>query len=149
MKVALYKGKDRLFDRMVQWWTRSDYSHCEAIVEEKADGSMVCWSSSCLDGGVRIKEMKLNPAKWDIVEVSADLGRVRLWFTLHQGKSYDFWGLAGCVLRCLSPSRDKWFCSSAVAAAIGYDEPWRVTPADLANLASYQTYKGGSFYGIA
>lgn len=38
-KVAFYKGRHRLFDRLVQWWTRGPYSHCELLLYGLPDGT--------------------------------------------------------------------------------------------------------------
>ena len=32
VKIAFYKGKSRLFNKVVSWWTRGPYSHTELVV---------------------------------------------------------------------------------------------------------------------
>lgn len=139
MRIALYKGKTRLFDRLIQWWTRSEYSHCEIIFSENGStGESYCASSSVLDGGIRFKWMVLNPAKWDIIEVEGNVERAFQWFAHRIGTPYDLRGILGCVLRCLPPTEGRWFCSSAIAAALGWPEEWRVVPAHLKNAADFR-----------
>lgn len=141
MKIAFYKGRTRLFDRMVQLWTRSPYSHCEVVFWILPNGQAECASSSKLDGGVRIKFMELNPERWDLVDIDwLDEGAARDWFQLHLGEGYDVQGLLGFI----APIRgrgSKWFCSEACAAALGYDEAWRFSPALLHNALVFLSVK--------
>lgn len=134
MQVAFYKGRSRLFNRLVAWWTRGPYSHCELIVEYEPSGAAVCWSSSMMDGGVRRKAIELKPEHWDVIqlEVSAlDLIRAQDWFERRDGHAYDVLGLFGFIWRAAKDSASRWFCSEAVAAALGYSEAWRFSPNDL------------------
>lgn len=144
MKIALYRGRDRLFDRLIQWWTRSDYSHCEVVFAENGDsGQSYCASSSYLDGGIRFKWMVLKPEKWDIVEIDGDEVAAFAWFAQRLGRPYDVRGIIGCALRFIPASVDKWFCSSAIADAVGWPEAWRVVPAHLKNAADYRSVRHG------
>jgi len=139
MQLALYKGRTRLFDRAVQWWTRSTYSHCELVFSTDRNGESVCGSSSYLDGGVRIKNMVLDPTKWDIVDLPGfDAVRASKWFDVHAGQRYDVLGLFGFVLPFMRDDRSRWFCSEACAAAIGLGDAWRYSPGALAALAKSQ-----------
>jgi hypothetical protein len=140
MQLALYKGRTRLFDRAVQWWTRSPYSHCELVFSTDNRGVSVCGSSSYLDGGVRIKHMALDPAKWDLLELPGlSDAQVRHWFVVHDGQRYDLIGLFGFVLPFVRESQTRWFCSEACAAAIGLGDAWRYSPGALAALAASLT----------
>ena len=40
-------------------------------------------------------------------------------------------GLLGFVWRRQAGEQRKWFCSEAVAAMLGYDDPWRFDPMTL------------------
>lgn len=130
MKVAFYKGRKRLFNRLVAWYLRGDYSHCELILSESI-GVSECASSSYLDGGVRTKRMVLDPEHWDIIEVGGDENYVRSWLSYYEEDRYDILGLLGFVWRRESGMSEKWFCSEAVAAMLGIEEPWRFDPMNL------------------
>lgn len=131
MKLAFYKGRTRLFDRLVQWWTRSPYSHCELVFGILPNGQAECATSSKMDGGIRIKLMELNPGRWDLVDIPwADEGAARDWFQLHLGEGYDVQGLLGFIAP-ISGRGSKWFCSEACAAALGYPDSWRFSPGIL------------------
>jgi hypothetical protein len=125
MIVYFYKNKNRLFDRLVSWWTRGPYSHVEIQLK---DG--YSYSSSSRDGGVRKKVIDFNPDRWDAVHIQGDETLVRRFFYENIHRKYDYWGLFGFVY----PTTDKplrWFCSEIVAASLGYSEPWRFSPNDL------------------
>lgn len=133
VQLALYKGRSRLFDRAVQWWTRSPYSHCELVFSTDSHGVSTCGSSSYLDGGVRVKHMVLDPARWDLLELPGfSPTDARQWFVDHDRQRYDVMGLFGFVLPFMRDDRSRWFCSEACAAAIGLGEPWRYSPGALA-----------------
>ena len=139
--LALYKGnregwgiasiKARFGDWITRKITRSIYSHCEIAVP-LSGGGYACYSSSIRDGGVRVKKMDLPSKKWDLIELpgvtAADLDRV---WQAAQGKRYDWSGAIGTVLK-IRQGREKWVCSDFCAAVIGFGEPSKYSPGDLA-----------------
>jgi hypothetical protein len=131
VNVAFYKGRSRLFDRLVQWWTRGRYSHCEIVISTDDTGKSLCASASFMDGGVRFKYITLDPAKWDVIQVNADSVLIREWMCKHAGAGYDLLGLFGFVLRIIPHDGQRWFCSEACAAMLGLPEPWRYDPGTL------------------
>ena len=64
MKLAFYKGREDLYDRLISWWTRGPYSHVELVISDN-----YCMSSSPKDGGIRFKHIDLRPDHWDLVEL--------------------------------------------------------------------------------
>jgi hypothetical protein len=114
MKLALYKGRARLLNRLVSWWLSSPYSHAEIVF---SDG--MCGSSSGSDGGVRLKRFFLDPLKWDLIDIEGDENQARAWFEAHAGEKYDFLGLLGFVWRRGTHDQNKWFCFEACAASLG------------------------------
>jgi hypothetical protein len=125
MKLALYKGRTRLFNRAVCWWLRSNYSHAEIVF---SDG--MCGSASHTDGGVRLKLIDLTPDKWDVFEIKGDEVAARNWFNVHAGQKYDVLGLLGFVWRRGTQDGNKWFCFEACGASLGAGLPHLLT-ADL------------------
>lgn len=139
MQVAFYRGTQPgfagLFNRAVRWWTHGPYSHCEIVLGAAADGRALCASAANLDGGVRRKAIALTPDKWDLLEIPDTAPRqeqVAAWFAEHNGDPYDTLALFGFVWRRGDGHRKKWFCSEAVAAVLGFNEPWRFDPNTLA-----------------
>lgn len=135
MRLAFYKGRHRgwrgLLDAAVRWWTRGPYSHVELVL---ADGT--CWSSSARDGGVRDKAINLTSGNWDLLPVAGDEAAAAAWFADHAGAGYDWLGLFGFVWRASGGEGARWFCSEAVAAALGYRDAWRFDPNTLAAVAA-------------
>lgn len=127
MQVAYYKGRARFFNRAVSWWLSGPYSHTELVLDE-VDGLSQCGSSSFMDGGVRIKFMKLDPDHWDLVDVEGDVSRALQWFRDHRGEDYDVLGLLGFIWRRGTGDRTKHVCSAAISAALGFPDPWRFDP---------------------
>ena len=128
MLVAHYIGKKRLFNKLVQWWDLGPISHTEAILAVNADGSCLCASSSFLDGGVRQKMIRLDPAHWILTDTPIwNANRAAHWFAPRYGCRYDVRGIIGHVLP-VGQSKTKWYCNEAIGAAVGVLEPWRYRP---------------------
>jgi hypothetical protein len=131
MKLAFYKathsGVPGVYNRLVRWWDQGPYSHCEMVF---SDGMSA--SSSFMDKGVRFKQIVYNPDNWDFVDVpDAYEVAARQWFSARIGEGYDLLGNARFAFGFLESPEDKWFCSEAIAAALGVEEPWRVSPNGL------------------
>jgi len=133
MQAAFYKatrpGLPGIYNRLVRAFEGGPYSHCEIVF---SDGDSA--SSSFMDRGVRFtgpgyKHGGINFASgnWDVYPLPPELeNAARAWFESHDGKAYDLRG----NVRFIWPwgnrdSRDKWFCSEAILAALGVPEPWR------------------------
>lgn len=131
MQIAFYKGRGKLFNRLVSWWLRGPYSHVELVMYTEANGTSKCASSSYEDKGVRIKYMKLNPLHWDLIPIKGSLIHVDDWITTHDKEKYDILGILGFVWRPIPESKTKWMCSEAVASMLGWKEAWRLDPMSL------------------
>lgn len=127
MHVAFYKGRKRLFNRLVSWYLRGPYSHCELVLEAR-NGMSFCASSSFLDGGVRVKWIALDPEHWDIIPVVGSPVAATMWAMEHEEDGYDLRGLLGFVWRRVGEERGKWFCNEAVGAMLGFPDSWRFDP---------------------
>lgn len=129
--LALYKGKGTLFNRLIRLWTRSQYSHCELVMPS---GQWL--SASAMDGGVRAKRIELNPEHWDLIPLPwADQSLIWQVYGRHRGKGYDWLGLFGAQL--LGAGIDnprRMFCSEFCAAALGFPQPQRYSPALLGDV---------------
>lgn len=139
--LALYKGPssgfpDKLTHAAICWFTKSIYSHCELVV----DG--VCYSASVRDGGVRSKVINLDSGKWDLVELEGyDPNVITNWFSLYEGQKYDWAGIFRFILPFLPANPLQWFCSEAVGAALGIENPEEYSPGDLLALLQVRNRK--------
>lgn len=133
-RVALYKGTrpglPGIYNRLVRWWTRSQYSHCEIVFATGHSGS-----ASFEDKGVRFKVINFDPARWDFIELPKHLEKGAFaWFEAHRGMPYDLLGNLRFIIAPISDDKHKWFCSEAAAAALGMPDPWRYDPGALASI---------------
>lgn len=126
--IAFYKKPGHLTNAIIRWRTQSQYSHCELVMNG------LCYSAAGWDGGVRRKAVNLADGGWDLVDVPwADERAAMEFFGRTLGHGYDYVGaIVGGGLHVGIEDRSRWFCSEWCAAALGMDEPWRFTPADLA-----------------
>jgi len=126
MKIAFYIAKYGTFtDKVIAFFTRSKYSHCELIF---SDGMFA--SSSPRDGGIRLKNISPDE-HWDIIDLPNiyDESTIRYWFMTNDGDSYDWLGAVGSVLSIDLTSENKKFCSYSCAIVLGLDPI--VTPGGL------------------
>lgn len=124
MKLAFYKGREDLYDRLISWWTRGPYSHVELVINEN-----YCMSSSPKDGGIRFKHIDLRPDHWDLVELEGyDPAYAYNWFKEHEGRKYDILGILGFVFGPLRQDKKRFFCTEAIGHALKMKEPWRLDP---------------------
>ncbi|AOJ13140.1 hypothetical protein [Burkholderia vietnamiensis] len=135
MLFAFYKGHGAIVDRAIRWWQRGPYSHVEAVLADHDNGTFECASSS-RDTGVRIATLALPAAEWDVLEMPADVDAVRGWFETRTGAGYDWFGIFGFVLRPVIGEPGRYFCSEAIASALGINEPWRLDPNGFADLVA-------------
>ena len=134
MIVAFYKatrpGLEGIYSRAVRFIEHGPYSHCEVIF---SDGTSA--SASFIDKGVRFKQINYNPENWDFVSVpDAVHDAAKEWFAEHEGRGYDVWGNVAFVLPIVKHSAGKWFCSEAIAAAIGMPDAHKYGPNGLAKV---------------
>lgn len=116
-----------IYNRLVRWWERGQYSHCELMF---SDGMAA--SSSYMDGGVRLKRIDFNPDNWDFIALPDELElRARSWFENHLDCKYDIIGNVRFIADFMPDDKNKWFCSEAMAEAIGIPESWRYGPNGL------------------
>ena len=130
-RAAFYKGVHAgipgIYNRGVRWWTRSVYSHVELVFS-----SGHCASSSYMDGGVRFKVIDFDPDLWEFVELPKCLEKAAFqWFIDHRGQPYDLLGNLHFVVAPVGDNKRKWFCSEAVAAALGILDSSRYDPGTL------------------
>jgi hypothetical protein len=149
MIIALYKDKSHLFNAATSWWTKGPYSHCEIIFN---DGQSA--SSSFRDGGVRFKPVQYNPENWDFIILPNlfNEDNARDWFIAHLHLGYDVLGLVGFVVGNVPDSKESWFCSESVLAALGYKETWRFSPNEIPAMLMADPIRGVDFdftkYGV-
>lgn len=126
--LAFYKGKGKLLDKVIRWWTKSRYSHV-AIISEGT-----CFEADAWKGWVIVRSWDkwYNPENWDLVDVEVvDIGRVWHFLLGQRGKRYDYPGVLGFLLPWRPQIQGWWYCSEHAATALGYADT-KLSPGDLA-----------------
>lgn len=136
--VALFKGTrpgiEGIQNRLGRWLDAGPYSHAELVFTDRMSAS-----SSLMDKGVRTKLICYSSVgNWDFLPLpdSSGLleGRARKWFAAHDGLPYDLWGNVRFAFGMARDSKDKWFCSEAIMASIGFAEAFRYGPSGMATM---------------
>lgn len=129
VQLALRKNDTRIGARFIQWWSRSEYSHCELVV------GGLCYSSSIMDKGVRAKAIDLEPEKWDVIDLPwADAAAVVDYFKATDSNTYGWLSLIGSQLFNRNQTdKTSQFCSEWCAAALGLPNPSTYSPQTLAD----------------
>lgn len=135
IEVAFYRDSGRFLDRVIRWWTNSQFSHCEIVLSRNGNEA-VLFSASARDGGVRKVTRNLLPDRWDIITVGRvnrqDLDRLIIE---EAGAGYDYLGLFGSQFFASGwQSRKRWFCSEICAEVLGLPDPQRYSPESLRRL---------------
>ena len=141
IRLAMYKGPPtdalhRIGHRLICLWTRSIYSHCELVPGLPApDGTSLCLSASHRDDGVRFKRINLGSGRWDVFDLPQfddfDRDLAVQWFLDNDAAGYDYLGLLWFLLPARLEWRKRWFCSEAIAAALGLRDPHKFHPQKL------------------
>ena len=125
------------------WWPYLPalYSHNELVFSTCEDGLSQCASSSARDGGVRVKWIDLNTGRWDVIPLpqydDEQSLQASYWFFRHAGEKYDYLGVAAFIKTLSALVREvwnRWFCSEAIAAALGIKDPAKQSPQELHDL---------------
>jgi hypothetical protein len=117
--VAFYKGEGLRRDKLVRWWTGSEYSHVELIMP---NGDMAGIRPPD-DPFVRKKTISgMQTKDWDFVNISVtekQLSALRSFIESTKGQGYDW---VGMIASHLTPFKvrvpNKWYCSEWVAYAL-------------------------------
>lgn len=139
MRLAFYHGprkgiRDKLISIVVKWKSRGKFDHVELVIPSIAGNR---WYSASLDDhGVRMvrkeEQPGYDPAHWTFVEIGGDAHAAQAWFDDHMGEPFDVWGVFSFFLGGEFTGRPThWFCSEAVAAALGFEDPHTFDPCTL------------------
>lgn len=117
MQVAFYKGRKRLANRIIADLTGGPFSHVELVLEQYPNGWALCVSASMMDGGVRVKLIKISTADWVVITVNkgVTVSDAWQWFYQHSSAKYDYAGAIRYRVPLLKQNPKKKYCSEAVA----------------------------------
>lgn len=134
MKIAFrksgvgYTGYKKYTNVVTAWWTGGAYTHSELVFSDGVTGSAWFDQPGLPDGVHLIKRGSYDPELWELVPVHGDEAKARRWFEQNLDKGYNLIGAFSNFIRPLRGDEKKYFCSQAVAAALGWKDPWRYDP---------------------
>lgn len=131
--LAAYVGPGRWYDAAIRGFTGYDCSHVELAWCDA--GGWLGFSASPRDGGVRIKRIDFDSGHWRLTRLpfaDAERVRARARDMASSAIGYDWKGLAlTMVLAAGRHARRRYFCSEAVALALGVPSAHRFSPGHL------------------
>ena len=127
IKIAFYKGKGDWKNRIIRWWTKSQYSHAELVLPNE-----ITWISisPLLTGKVSARSIYdvKNLQDWDFLSFELSwrepvrdyqLKQLNSFIKETNGAKYDWTGMIfSQILPYLIKHRDKWYCSEWIAHAL-------------------------------
>ncbi|HAT85828.1 hypothetical protein [Cohaesibacter gelatinilyticus] len=139
---AFYKAKGGWQNAVVRLGTQSRYSHCEAIfVHAEIGDTVMCHSSSSMDGGARSKVITLRDDFWDLVHLPRcffDEAHAHAFLERTKGTYYDYPGiLLSHIFSLNRHSETRWFCSEFCAELIKVPNPHTYSPQAFYDLVCY------------
>jgi hypothetical protein len=127
-RLAFYKGKGTIVDKAIRWWTGSNYSHVELVING------LWYSTSPRDLCVRCKNIIPDSDHWDFVEVNISRGFPH-FFRTTKGHKYDWLGIFFSQFFAFNiEDKKRWFCSEWCAKALGVKNSNLYSPEGLYRL---------------
>ena len=115
MKILLYRGRS-LISRLIQFQTRSPYSHVAIMFDSGA-----VYEAWHVGGVRRLKDPFDGHSPGTYIDIygsnkldCADTNSALVFLHKQLGKGYDFVSVARFLSRRQAPANDKWFCSELV-----------------------------------
>lgn len=126
MYIAFNKSNKTLMDKLIRFFTKSEYVHCELVTVKRTDKF---YGYSAYPGeGVRAKWISYDPNEWEFIKIpTVD---VKSFMEKTEGKKYDYLGALGFVFGN-NDNPNRWFCSEWCATVLGLENPSKLSPGDL------------------
>ena len=149
VEVVFYKSNYKWWSRLIKWFTRSKYSHCELYINDKG---LLGISE---EQNVRYKEQSLNADKWDRIELKVDPlleWTINNFYENTHGLSYDWKAIILTHLfKFKKHNPNKYTCSEWVVELLDNryhlvptpKEYFKYTPQDVYNLLAERESKNG------
>jgi hypothetical protein len=127
VKIAFYKGEGGWFNKLIRFWTGSNITHVELIIDD------VWYSSSHTDGGVRSRVISGKSGNWEVHELTGyDEAYALEVYQSAEHCRYDWTGIIGSQIL---PFGIQWAfhynCSELVGEMLGIKKPHRYAPHEL------------------
>lgn len=115
MYVCFFKGGTGIWNRLIRWWTKSIYSHCEFCFSDN-----VSFAADYDVNRTRFKQVTYCQQDWDLFEVNIkpqEEATLRFWCEREKDCKYDTIGILFTQIIPLSFENPWWwFCSEICVA---------------------------------
>lgn len=113
-KLAFYKGKGNWIDKLIRFWTKSNYSHVEIVFDD------MWYSISPRDNYIRRKKIDFKEENWDFIEIQINSSSFEEFFKKTEGMKYDWLGIfLSQVFPLNVDAKNRYFCSEWCSEALG------------------------------
>lgn len=136
--IVAFKNKLNTVDlanRLIAYWTKSDWVHCEILLNEPR---RVAISARISTDGITFSswaDALTMPNSWEYYQVTADEQAVWDFLMAQTGKSYNVKGLLGSqIFGQAVHQSESWFCSELTYAAILNFSPINLPLVEPANV---------------
>lgn len=139
MYIAFKKTKSTVYEKLISFFTKSEYVHCE-FVTEKLMNRFLGYSCDPKDG-VRGKWISFTDKDWDFIQIPRKYELYMEFMFDHTiGTKYDYLGVLGFVFKNRDDPK-RYFCSEWIATILEIDEPSKISPGKLYNILKDKKYE--------
>jgi len=128
MRIAFQKNGTSWFAKVIQWWTKSIYYHCEIIFEDKTSFTANIDKNGYGTYFHTFDYNNYDKSNWDLIDInitSEQESQIKEWCKNEDGCWYDIIGLFLTQVIPLSFENSRWwFCSEMVIAALKENLGW-------------------------
>ncbi len=115
VKLAFKKSDGSISNKLISWWTKSEFVHVEMIINNK-------WISSNSDtGGVTIANLRPLKDNWTYIDINIPnyyntVNNTMNFIYNQKDRKYDWCGLlCSQIFKTTIDTKNRWFCSEIVA----------------------------------
>lgn len=129
MKIAFYKNGTSTWAKIISWWTKTIYTHCELVFEDKTAFSAN--TNSIKNFGTRFIKFDYDtydPKYWEVIDLPINTyeeQKIKDWCKTEDNCFYD---LVGIFLTQIIPLSFEnpwwWFCSEVCLASFQKNLGW-------------------------
>ena len=120
VRIAFYKGHGDWRNKVIRWWTKSEYSHAELVLPDGLTWlSISPILSSCVASR---KKPEHDPSRWDFLEFEISDEQLQIILNFFEDTEGDRYDWLGMILSQFLPyaikRRERWYCSEWIAYAL-------------------------------
>lgn len=143
MNIAFQKNPNKIFSKLICWWTKSPYFHTELFFSNG-----VSFSAQPLQK-TKFHSTDYNNKDWDFINIPMSKEQEEIlykWCISESGCNYDYVGIFFCqILNWSFENPWWWFCSEICLAGIQKIYPMNKNPYEFSPGKLYELLKGYNY----